>query len=289
MNELINAIGILATAEGLNDTYLPNVRVFKASGNSDVLPFQYQRGLIFVVQGTECVFYKKQTVEYNASNYLAVTVPITANVQVSATAAAPLLALVIDFDVAQLNAVIRRIEQVSAVMPAQSNAAPGLFVSTRTKQINSALLRLSEVLHSQVESHVLGPLLLEELMFRVLSGDRGYLLGELTQQNSRLVKIHQALTWIHDHFTQKTDIASLAARVNMSTATFHRVFKELTDQSPMQYVKSIRLMNARALIASGGTTVNSAAHEVGYESVSQFSREFKRAYGVPPKQLRQLA
>ncbi|MCG8521263.1 MAG: AraC family transcriptional regulator, partial [Pseudomonadales bacterium] len=131
--------------------------------------------------------------------------------------------------------------------------------------------------------NILGDGIVRELIFQVLKEEKSAPLYALAMRNTNLSKVEMALKEIHGKFDQSLDIDTLAKVVNMSVSSFHHTFKEVTTSSPIQYLKKIRLVKARAYIAENGLRVNEAARKVGYESVSQFSREFKRYHGASPK------
>lgn len=283
MSEMASLMEKLAVREGFNDTFLPEIRIFKGSNQAEIIPFTYDQGLFFVGRGAERVHFENEVYDYNQSNYLALSVPISAVGEVLESKNGPMLAMAVDFNLTLLSAILLKLTEedlMSAVTPAP---AKGLYVSSRTPEISEAVLRLLRVLQSPMEAKVIGPLLLEELLFRVLVGESGGVLLALTDKSSHLAKVDRALKHMHATYRQKIDVETLASMANMSPSVFHRVFKHLTAKSPIQYLKSLRLSKARELLAARGCSVNEAAHQVGYESVSQFSREFKRAYGMTPK------
>ena len=282
MNETVCLMTKLAKLEGFNNTKLDGVRVFKASQPSEITPFCYEQGVVFVAQGSEIVFYKGREYEYHSENYLVVSVPISVTCQVNASLEKPMLAVTIDLQSALLHSVVAKLKHANSNLPT-SEKAQGLFVSPRTTQLQEILLRLLRVLQSPLDCQMLGGLIIEELLYRVLMGEGGHTLVTLTEKQSQLAKIDSALQWMHNQYDCKMDITMLAQKVNMSPSVFHRVFKDFTAKSPMQYLKSIRLNKAHELLAVSGYKVNQAAVAVGYESVSQFSREYKRAYGIAPK------
>ncbi len=286
MLDVSSLMATLANNEGYNSTLLAGVSIFKQSkvnNREQSHVFHYQQGLLLVGQGAERIFYKGQRYEYNTENYLALTLPITANYQVVTDKGAAMLAMVVEFDLALLQSVITVLQDLSPDVFDQSCEAQGLFLSSRTPAIDGCLKRLLRALQCPVETRILGESLLKELYLRVLLGQNGHYLVELTRQNSQLSKVDKALKWMHSQYHQKMDIKSLAGLVNMSPVTFHRAFKALTAQSPMQYLKSLRLNQAKEMLQLSGCNVATAANQVGYDSASQFSREFKRAYGITPK------
>ncbi|HEY8550787.1 MAG TPA: helix-turn-helix domain-containing protein [Vicinamibacterales bacterium] len=136
-----------------------------------------------------------------------------------------------------------------------------------------------------VEAEILGPGIVREIVYRALCGPRGHLLLEMVGRQGHAAQINAALRWMHSRYAEPFSVARMAAEVGMSVSAFHHQFKALTTSSPVQYLKSVRLHKARALIVEEGIGAASAASAVGYESASQFSREFKRVFGTSPNEL----
>jgi len=145
--------------------------------------------------------------------------------------------------------------------------------------------RLLNVLASETETLVLGPGLVREILFRVLCGGQGPILYALAAHNGNFPRIARVLKMIQKDYALKLDVETMAGRVNMSASAFHRIFKDITAESPMQYLKKIRLTKAREFLMEKDMKAYMAADRVGYESASQFSREFKRYFGQTPTDL----
>src|SRR5690606_14222203 len=142
--------------------------------------------------------------------------------------------------------------------------------------------RLVEALGSPVDCRILGPQIVREIVYRVLSGDQGGVLRLLTAQSSRHGQIARVLRRIHADYAGDLDVASLAREAHMGVSTFHHAFRDATATSPLQYLKSIRLHRARTLLVAEGVNAQDAARRVGYGSATQFSREYRRMFGVTP-------
>lgn len=284
MHDLATLMNALAPVEGMNTTFLPEISVFRGNNHPEAVPFHYEQGLYFVGRGRERVYFENKPYDYDPSNYLVVSVPISAIGEVLINEDGPLLAVAIDINHDTLGAILQKMKTVNFECVEQPAAeSKGLFVPPRSVEIDQTLSRLLQALHSPIEASVVGPLLLEELLFRVLVSDKGSMLADLVKKNSSLAKMESVLNWLRVAYANKIGVEDMASRVNMSPSVFHRTFKDLTAKSPIQYLKSLRLAKGRELMALHGLGVGEAAHKVGYESASQFSREFKRAYGVPPK------
>ncbi|MGD9212400.1 MAG: helix-turn-helix domain-containing protein, partial [Desulfobacteraceae bacterium] len=158
----------------------------------------------------------------------------------------------------------------------------GLFLSRTTPKIKNVVVRLLRAIQSPVESKVLGEGIVHELIFRIMCSENASSLYALAMKNTNLARIDKALKLIHENYQDSINVEKLADIVNMSPSSFHRAFKKVTSSSPIQYVKKIRLDKAKSLLIEQGLRVNEAATQVGYESTTQFSREFKRHFGNSP-------
>lgn len=285
MHRVAKIVEKLAVEDGYNDTELDGVGLFKASEGRGREPLCYEQGVIFVVQGAKRVYLGNSVHEYNPQNYLVLTVPIPAECETFANKAEPLLAVTIDIDTIFLNQIVHIMDEYGGRI--QSPAGPlqgGLFLEEVTGEIEDILLRLVTLLQSPLESRLLGEGILKELFLRILQQDNSDILFALTMKNTNLSRINRALKHIHANFTQAMNVDELSFLVNMSPSAFHRAFNEVTASSPIQYIKKIRLNRARDLMLDRNLMVNEAAIQVGYESPTQFSREFKRYYGHSPSE-----
>src|SRR5690606_14784197 len=158
----------------------------------------------------------------------------------------------------------------------------GLYVEKTDPQLLDALLRLVRLLDAPRDIPMLAPLIRREILYRLLRGPQGYRLYEIALANSQTHRVSQAIAWLNQHFQRPLRIEDLAREVNLSTSTLHHRFKAVTSMSPLQYQKQLRLQEARRLMLNEGLEAAVAGYRVGYESPSQFSREYSRLYGAPP-------
>lgn len=278
--ELLNK---LAPEEGFQTTHIAGVGVFKATSPRAREPLCYNQGIIIVGQGAKRVFVGGVMYEYNQNNYLVLSVPIPGECETLATPEEPLLALTIDFDIGMLNRIITQMdEHIDHNLLKSRENHKGIYVARTTAAIKDIVLRLLETLQSPLESCVLGPGLMYELIFRVMCGENAASLYALAMKNTNLARIDKALKHIHSSYSDSMNVGSLATLVNMSPSAFHRAFSDATASSPIQYIKKIRLSKARELLLDERLRVSETASVVGYESVAQFSREFKRYFGSSP-------
>ncbi|MCP4114689.1 MAG: AraC family transcriptional regulator [Desulfobacteraceae bacterium] len=283
MDEIARLMDTLSKADGLNQTPLAGVRTYKASQYQPRQPLCYEKGVIIVGQGSKRVFLGDREYEYNPDNYLVLSVPLPAECETMATPSEPLLALMVDIDLGMLGRIIGKMDdRIDHALIGQHGKNQGLFLAKAVPEIKETVLRLLRALNSTLEARVLGPGIVHELMFRIMCGENASSLYALSMRNTNLSRIDKALKQIHGNFQDPMDVNGLAGLVNMSTSAFHRAFKEVTSSSPIQYLKKVRLNKARSLLMESGMRVNEAAAGVGYESATQFSREFKRYFGHNP-------
>lgn len=270
----------LAPVEGYNLTALPSVRVLRSDRPLSRTPVLYDPGIVIVCQGCKRGYFGQRTYVYDANQYLAVSVPVPFTMETDASAESPLLALYLHLDfplAAELMLEIDRHDISTDVAQPQS-----MMSSPLDAAMQLSLERLLRALADPVESALFGPQLLRELYYRVLTGPQGAVLRAALSQQGRFGKIAKSLECIHSDYAQPLDVARLAQSAGMSTPSFHSHFKAVTCTSPMQYLKSTRLHQARLLMVREGVTAAAACHAVGFESTSQFSREFKRLFGLTP-------
>jgi AraC-like DNA-binding protein len=223
---------------------------------------------------------------YDPETYLVVSVPLPAECEIHASKEEPLLTLIVDIDIGMLNRIISHMdEHVDHALLRRGEKHRGLYVAAVTPKIKDVVLRLLSALQSPIESGVLGKGLVYELLFRIMCGENAAVLYALAMKNTNVAKIEKARKPIHSSYNAAMNVESLAALVNMSPSAFHRAFNDVTASSPIQYIKKIRLSKARDLLLEQRVRVSEAAIHVGYESSSQFSREFKRYFGQSPAEM----
>ncbi|MCD9030223.1 AraC family transcriptional regulator [Luteimonas sp. Y-2-2-4F] len=261
------------------DTRVPGLGLHRADASTQPLAVVYEPMLCIVVQGRKRVVFGDTVRYYDAAHYLVVSLdlPVVGAV-CEASAEVPYLAVSVRLDRADLAALLMR-------MPSARDAAPprlGLEVAAMEAPLADACLRLVQLLDAPDDIPVLAPLVRRELLYRLLRGPQGPMLRQIARGEGRLGQVQQAIAWIREHYDRPLRIDALAAHVALSSSSLHRHFKAATRLSPLQYQKQVRLQAARErLIAEPGDAA-AVAYAVGYESASQFSREFKRLFGHPP-------
>jgi AraC-like DNA-binding protein len=276
---MIELIRSLAPAEGYTLTVLPDVRLLRSDRPLSRTPVLYEPGIVVVVQGRKRGFLGDEVLIYDDQHYLVVSVPVPFTMETDASAAEPLLAMYFRLDHVMAAELCLQIdEQLGA-----STAAPrGLYSSPMEDALAASVLRLLEALANPPEGHLLGPALVREIYYRILSGEQGGSLRAALAQQGKFGMVARAIRMIHGRYSEAITIDELAGEAAMSAPTFHAHFKTMTGTSPMRYVQSTRLHQARLLMLRQHTTAAAAATAVGYESASQFSREFRRLFGRPP-------
>lgn len=275
----IRLLDRLAEAEGYTLTPLPDVRLLRSNRPLDRTPVLYEPGIVIVCQGRKRGFLGGELFLYDAQHYLVVSVPVPFSMETDATAQEPLLALYFRLDLAMAAELVTQIDERDGV----SNAPPrGMYSSPMEEGLAESILRLLQAIARPPEAEILGPALVREIYFRVLSGAQGGSLRAALAQQGRFGQVARAIRAIHARFDEPLTVDLLADEAAMSVPTFHAHFRTMTGTSPMRYVQSTRLHQARLLMLRKDTTAAAASAAVGYESSSQFSREFKRLFGLPP-------
>ncbi|EGJ2070599.1 AraC family transcriptional regulator, partial [Salmonella enterica] len=243
-------------------------------------PVMYQPGIIFLFSGHKIGYINKRKFRYDANEYLLLTVPLPFECETWAKPEVPLAGIRLDIDVLQLQELLMDIgEDERFQLPM---AASGINSATLSDEILCAVERLLDVMERPLDARILGKQIIREILYHVLMGPRGGALLALVSRQTHFSLISRVLKQIEMKYTENLNVEQLAAEANMSVSAFHHNFKAVTSTSPLQYLKSYRLHKARMMMIHDGMKASAAAMRVGYESASQFSREFKRYFGVTP-------
>ncbi|WP_218042702.1 AraC family transcriptional regulator [Steroidobacter gossypii] len=277
---MISLLRQLAPNEGYNLTPISSVRILRSNRALSRTPVLYDPGIVIVCQGRKRGYFGGQLYLYDEHHYLAVSVPVPFSMETDATPERPLLALYLHLDFTMAAELAAQIDRQEAAEPV--HAPRSMTSSPMDEAMQTSVLRFLEAMHRPLEAAILGPSLLRELYFRVLTGGQGRSMREALAMRGQFGKIGRSLRLIHASYAQPLDVTQLAEEAGMSVPSFHSHFKVITQVSPMQYVKSTRLHQARLLMVRQDLTAEAAGHAVGYTSPSQFTREFKRLFGLPP-------
>lgn len=277
---MISLITALAPQEGYNLTALRDVRILRSDRALSRTPVLYDPGIVIVCQGTKRGFFGDQVYVYDEQHYLAVAVPVPFTMETDATPECPLLALYLHLDFQVAAELMIQIDRLG--LPSSGEVPQTMMSSPMDASMRASVLRFLEAMSRPLDAAILGPGLVRELYFRVLTGAQGNAMRAALAMQGQFGKIGKALERIHATYAEPLDLPGLANQAGMSVPTFHSHFKAVTSTSPMQYVKSTRLHQARLLMMRQGMTAEAACHAVGYASSSQFNREFKRLFGLTP-------
>ncbi|MGG2397296.1 AraC family transcriptional regulator N-terminal domain-containing protein [Pseudomonas sp. SH1-B] len=266
----------LAPEEGYTAAQLDGITFMRSNRPLPVTPALYEPSIVIVIQGRKRGLHDGNLYIYDAQHYLVLALPLPFSIETEASAEQPMLGVVLRVNPLLLAELVMELDEPPAATPAT------LYSSPMDACLSDATLRLLEALADPDEVRLLGPSIKREIVVRALQGEQGAGLRATLAQNSHFGRIARVLQRIHRDYSQSLDVPSLAETASMSVPAFHVHFKAMTSRSPLQYLKAIRLHQARLLMIRTGMSAVGAAHRVGYESPSQFSREFKRLFGRTP-------
>ncbi len=267
--------------EGIRPSLIDGVTLIRTTRSSTRVRVLYEPCIVIVAQGRKRLHLPDRVLTYDPGNYLVLTVPVPADCETEVRENEPFLAVAVRIDLAMLSDLLLKIKP--AERPIQTRGWTHLCSAPRmTDAIGDVTIRLLESLLSPTDADVLGPQSIRELTYRVLCGEEGGSLHNLLLSNGSQTQIHRILHRMHADYASPIDISALAREAGMSISALHLHFKAATATSPIQYLKTIRLYKARTLMVQDAMRASAAAELVGYDSPSQFSREFKRLFGAPP-------
>jgi AraC-like DNA-binding protein len=276
---LARLLGDAAVLEGTQRTLVEGVDVIRVSKPAPRAPVVYQPKILIVGQGRKRAYLGGEIYQYDAYNYLVLSVPIPAECETEASPAEPLLLLTINLEPTMLGEMMLEMDEPS---PPAGPTPRGISTTPMSEELGGSVIRLLECLKSPLDSRMLGRQMVREIVYRVLQGEQGGALRALASRDEHFSRIARVLKHIHAEYTSPLTVEALARKAGMSVAGLHHYFKLVTASSPLQYLKRIRLDQARLLMTHEGYNASTAARAVGYESPSQFSREFKRLFGATP-------
>lgn len=279
-DELTKLIERHVVGDGVDETAIPSLFFMRHSNVIGPSYGVYKPSLCIVVQGAKEVWLAQERFKYSPADYLVASVdlPVTAQVTEASTDV-PYLGFKLEFTAGQILEVLSDSE--SRVTP-KENAKRAMFVSHMESSLLDAVIRLARLLDNPEEIPVLAPLFTKEILYRVLHGQNGIALEQIAIEESNTYRIRDVIEHITNNLDRSFRIEEFAEIVNMSVSALHRHFKEVTAMSPIQFQKQLRLQEARRLLLSESTDTTDVAFRVGYESPSQFSREYSRMFGLPP-------
>jgi AraC-like DNA-binding protein len=276
---LASLLNEVAAQEGIHQTLIEGVEVVRRSRPMSRTPVVYQPKIVVVGQGRKRVYLGDKVYQYDPLNYLVLAVPLPAECQWEASPKEPVLLVAIDVEPTMLGEILLDMDEL---FPPVSSTPRGISTTPMSEELSGAVIRLLDCLKCPLDSRLLGRQTVREIVYRVLCGEQGGSLRALANRDEHFTRIARVLKHVHIDYAKPLSVEEMARRASMSVAAFHHNFKLVTGSSPLQYLKRIRLDRARLLMAHDGYNASTAARAVGYESASQFSREFKRLFGMTP-------
>lgn len=277
---LAEAIFRMTDKEQLLETEIPGFMLVRFTEPTEPKSGIYEPSICYVVQGAKRAVLEGEEYVYGPDNYLVTSVELPVEMSVAeASEETPLLGLVLKVD---LHTVSRMMVENSLSASGSKRTGRGMILGQVSPPLLNSFQRLIELLDQPEDIPVLAPLILKEVMYRVLTGEQGPRLRQIASIGSHGHQIARAIDWLKGNYARQFKIEKLASDVGMSISTFHQHFRAVTAMSPLQYQKKMRLLEARRLMLMERQDAASAAIQVGYESPSHFSREYKRQFGAPP-------
>ncbi|MBP1853377.1 AraC family transcriptional regulator [Rhizobium halophytocola] len=277
---LKNLIARHATNDGVQATAVPRLQLIRMSQPTEPLHAVHKPAVCILVQGRKRVSLCDKVVEYGAGSHLIVSLelPVVGHV-IDATEDEPYLCLRLELDLATLGHLVLEIDEELSL---SSPACTALGVGDTPQPLADAAARLVGLLDRPKDIPFLAPLIEREILYLLLRGDHAGLIHRMLTPNHRMQNVNRAISWIRANFHLPFSMEQLASEARMSASSLHEHFRTMTNMSPLQYQKQLRLQEARRLILTEAMDAATAGRRVGYDSPSQFSREYRRQYGAPP-------
>ncbi|TAL17604.1 AraC family transcriptional regulator [bacterium] len=272
-------------------TAVPGLSLFRRDEPTEPISGMYEPSICVAAQGAKRVLLGEDTFVYDAHRYLVTSVHLPTVVQIiDASREKPYLGLRLKLDLREIS---QMMVDSNLPPPRAQRSDRGMATGEATLHLITAFTRLIDLLGDERDVPILAPIIQREIIYRLLVGEQGARLRQIASAGSQSQQVARAIEWLKGNFTEPLRIDDLASKANMSASTFHHHFRSMTALSPLQYQKQLRLQEARRLMLSEHLDASSAAFQVGYESPSQFSREYNRLFGAPPLRditnLRQMA
>lgn len=262
------------------ETAIPGLLLARRNGPSQPASIMYEPSICVIAQGAKRVQLGGDAIMYDAHHYLVSSVDLPTFVQViKASPEKPYLGLVLKID---QRGISQLMVDSNLPPPRPQQSSRGIATAKVTLPLLAAFQRLIDLLDEPTDIPILAPLIEREIFYRLLVGEQGARLRQMASAGSQSQQIARAIDRLKRDFSRPLRVDDMAAQANMSVSTFHHHFRQVTAMSPLQYQKRLRLNEARRLMLTEGCNAATAAFKVGYESPSQFSREYGRLFGVPP-------
>lgn len=283
---LMDAVKAFLTSSGGGEghfkTPMSGVHVVRAYQEIPSIRRMYRPSLCVVLKGAKQILFGETTLNYSEMECLVVSVELPASGRmIGASPETPYIGLTIDFDVAMLREVMQQLANPPRPAPAAGSC---VFVGRVDAPLTRCVVRLAELAMTPDAANILYPSVMREICYWLLTGPYGGEIAKLTLPDSHTERVANAIHFLRNNFAKTLRVEQLAEVARMSLSSFHQHFRAMTSMTPVQYQKQLRLLEARRLMVSDAANVSEAAYQVGYESASQFSREYSRTFGVAPKQ-----
>lgn len=279
MKELLQIASDYSPGEGIRDTIIQNLKIIKTSNAHEKVHSVYKPSLCVILQGEKDVSLGDETLTYRPGEFIVATVelPVTGVVR-KASPKKPYYCLMLELDPVIVFDILKDQSHLKA-----SPAKKAIFVGKVEDPMQDAFIRLLKCLSNPKDVPILSPMIIREIIYRLLDGEKGEAVKQLGIVGSQTQRIAKVIDLIKLKFATPLNMEGLAKEAGMSPASFHKYFKEITTMSPLQYQKQLRLQEARRILMANDVDAGAVSFEVGYESPSQFSREYLRMFGLPPK------
>ncbi|MFP7495319.1 AraC family transcriptional regulator [Terribacillus saccharophilus] len=278
--ELTDLVLTFAAKEGTNLTSISGLEFIRSVKPLEPVHTMHEPALCIVLQGRKVISMSGEDFFYGRGDYLvvAVALPVIGEI-LEASEMEPYLCLRLNFNIMQIAEVSKEYKQHSI---SKDDTGRGIFVDQTDEVILDALIRLVNLLHTPEDTEILAPLIIKEILYRMMQGKHGHTVKSLVAKGSKLSEVAAAMEYVRSNFSDEIKIERLAKKVNLSPSALYHHFKYVTSMTPIQYQRALRLHEARRLIMGKDMRIADAAFQVGYESPSYFNREYRKMFGKPP-------
>ncbi|MDR7088418.1 AraC family transcriptional regulator [Cellvibrio fibrivorans] len=284
VQELVQRIEQFTKYEGFTDTAIDAVQLIRADHPTTGTLTVYEPSVCIIAQGQKQAVLGNEILRYDPANYLVASVDVPVMGQVlEATPEKPYLCFRLALDTQQISyLLLAGGDEIRKTASIKAPPRRGLFVSKANATLLDAVLRLMRLLETPADIPVLAPLLMREIIYRLLQGEQGETLAQIALAGSHAQQIGKVINTLKRDYHKNLRIDDLAREACMSSSSLHAHFKTITNMTPLQYQKQLRLQEARRLLFAEQLDAATVSHRVGYESPSQFNREYHRLFGLPP-------
>jgi len=280
-DSMVERVLRLAPRQGANATCVPGLQLYRFDRPNEPLFSLYEPSLCLIVQGSKRVLIGDQVLNYGPMRHLVVSqdLPMTGQV-LEANPMSPYLCIALSVSAQQIASLLLDIGRPTE--PPNAGSASGMYTEDSSAELIEATYRLIRLLDTPADVPALAPLIQREILYRLLTSPNGWRLARTATPDSYDQRVARVISWMRDRYREPLRVADLARAVHMSESSLHQNFKAVTALTPIQYQKQLRLQEARRLMLAECASAAVVARHVGYESPSQFSREYARMFGAPP-------